>query len=44
MRFDPRNETATGAMGDSPFMSNDPAVRDADPAVSEMSLNYSESQ
>jgi hypothetical protein len=44
MRFDPRNETATGAMGDSPFMSNDPAVRDADPAVSEMSLNYSAPQ
>jgi hypothetical protein len=41
MRFSPRNENATGAMGDSPFMSNDSAVRDADPIVSEIGLMFS---
>ena len=44
MRFNPRNETATGAMGDSPFMSNDQAVRDADPVVSEIGLTYAAPQ
>jgi hypothetical protein len=40
MRFNPRNENATGAMGDSAFMSNDQAVRDADPVVSEIGLMF----
>ncbi len=40
VRFSPRNETATGAMGDSAFMSNDQAVRDTDPVVSEFGLMF----
>jgi hypothetical protein len=40
MRFNPRNQAATGAMGDSAFMSNDQAVRDADPVVSEIGLMF----
>jgi hypothetical protein len=44
MRFSPRNESASGAQGDSEFSSNDPAVRAADPIVSEIALMFSAAQ
>ena len=38
VRFTPRGEANTTAMGDSEFNSNDPAIRAADPVVSEFGL------
>ncbi len=38
VRFTPRDEANTEAMGDSEFSSNDPAIRAADPIVSEFGL------
>ncbi len=41
MRFDPRSQTNTSsASGDSEFMSNDPAVRGADPAIGAFGLMF----
>jgi hypothetical protein len=36
--FSPRGEANTNAMGDREFNSNDPAIRAADPVVSEFGL------
>jgi len=44
VRFEPRNTSNTSAAGDAAFMSNDPAVRAADAAVSEIGLLYTTTQ
>lgn len=44
VRFEPRNTSNTSATGDAAFMSNDPAVRAADAAVSEIGLLYTTAQ
>jgi hypothetical protein len=44
IRFSPRNEAVPGAQGDSEFSSNDPAVRAADPIVSEFALMFTAAQ
>jgi len=40
IRFDARANPGPGASGDSEFASNDPAIRAADPAVSELGVMY----
>lgn len=40
MRFAPRREAGPDAMGDREFMSNDPAIRTTDPAVTEFGLRF----
>jgi predicted small lipoprotein YifL len=40
IRFTPRADANTSAMGDSEFSSNDPAIRAAEPIVSEFGLTF----
>ena len=40
IRFSARTDPGVGAMGDSEFTSNDPAIRAADPAVNEFGVMY----